>query len=102
VLVLVSTPPANILHGSAPAIAHKGLELLTDLFVWGRPGIYWTDWKLKGFRTFSEPLIHAASVTSLVPLKPLAGVCGNAALWGLNTVLGVGRCDKESFGAKVP
>lgn len=53
--------------------------------------MYCTDWKLKGFATLSGPLRDAASVISLVPLKALAGVCGNAALLGLKTVLGVAR-----------
>jgi hypothetical protein len=100
VLVLVSTPSTDILQRSA-IVMRKVYMPLTDLLAWGLPGMYWTDWKLKGLRALSVPLRGAGSL-SLVPLKALAGVCGNVALVGLKAVVGVARCDKESPGANVP
>ena len=62
--------------------------------------MYATGWKLKGFRTFSEPLIDGAS-DSVMPLIALAGVNGNVALAGVKMVVGVARCETESLGPRV-
>jgi hypothetical protein len=62
--------------------------------------MYATGWKLKGFRTFSEPLIEGAS-ESVMPLTALAGVNGNVALAGVKMVVGVARCETESLGPRV-
>jgi hypothetical protein len=86
--VQVSIPSARI-HG-----------VHTFCFACGRSGIYATGWKLKGFRTFSDPLIEGAS-ESVMPLTALAGVYGKVALAGVKMVVGVARCDTESLGPRV-
>jgi hypothetical protein len=69
-------------------------------FACDRSGMYATGWKLKGFRTFSEPLIEGAS-ESVMPLTALAGVYGKVALAGVKMVVGVARCETESLGPRV-
>jgi hypothetical protein len=93
------TSSSNVLGRSA--CTRRSLRrILTACFAAACEGAYGIDWKLNGL-TCSEPLNEAASV-SLVNVAALAGVSGKAELPGLNTVLGVPLCERESFGASVP
>jgi hypothetical protein len=90
-------------HSQHQSICMQDKGIRTGLLACGLLGMYWTDWKLKGFGfgVFLEPLDEGASF-SLVALIALVGVSGKVALAGLKTVLGVPLWDCESFNASVP